>query len=81
MMRHHDQKQTWGGKDLFQLLSYITVCHQGQSGQELKRKAGADAEARKELLTDLLLMVCSAFHIAAHEVRCPQRAGHFHITN
>jgi hypothetical protein len=47
--KHHSQKASWGGKDLFNLYFQCTVHHCGKSGQELKQgrnpELGSDAEA------------------------------------
>lgn len=37
MMRHYEQKQVGEEMAYFQLLFYMTVCPQWQSGQELKK--------------------------------------------
>jgi hypothetical protein len=48
-VKHHDQKATWGGNDLFGLGFPINVHHKRKSEQELKQgrnlEAGADTEA------------------------------------
>lgn len=50
-MKHHDQKQLWGGKDVFGLLFHIIV-DQRKSGQEVKQdrspETGADTEAMEK---------------------------------
>jgi hypothetical protein len=52
VMKHHDQKASWGGKGLFGLHFYIIVHHRRKSGQELKQvrnlEPGSDAETIKE---------------------------------
>ena len=57
VMKHHDQKASWGGKGLFDLLFHITVHHRRKSGQELKQgrilEVGADAEAVEEVAAGL----------------------------
>ena len=49
VMKHHDQKASWGGKGLSDLHFLITDYHQRKSGQEVKQgrnlEVGADAEA------------------------------------
>jgi hypothetical protein len=34
---HHDQKASWGGKNLFSLLFHVALHHQRKSGLELKQ--------------------------------------------
>ena len=65
VMKHHDQKASWGWKGLFSLHFHIAVHHQGKSGQELTQdrnlEAGADAEAiGGVLLIGLFPLACSA---------------------
>ena len=47
-MKHHEQKESWGRKVLFNLYFHIAAHHQKKIGQELKQasnpEAGADAE-------------------------------------
>jgi hypothetical protein len=64
LIKHHDQKASWGGKGLFSLHFHIAVHHQRKSGQELTRgrdlEAGADAEAMEAYwLVPLACSTCS----------------------
>jgi hypothetical protein len=51
VMKHHEQKSSWEGKDLLSLHFHTADHHQRESGQELKQgrilEARADAEVMK----------------------------------
>jgi hypothetical protein len=44
VMKHHDEKASWGGKSLFGLHFLITVHHQRKLRQELKQDRNLEQE-------------------------------------
>jgi hypothetical protein len=77
VIKHHEQKASWGGKDVFVLYFPIVVHHWRKSGQELKQgrnlKAGAAAEAIG-LFTGLFLLAYSAYFLIEPRITCPGMA-------
>jgi hypothetical protein len=57
--KHHDQKASWGEKDLYDLPFHITVHHQRKPDQELKQGRNLEAEADTEAMEGCCLLACS----------------------
>ena len=61
VMKHHNQKAIYGGKDLFVLYFQVTIYHQRKSGQELKQDWNLEAGAYAEAMEGHCLLACSSW--------------------
>jgi hypothetical protein len=71
--KHHDQKASWGEKDLFSLHFHITVYYQRKSGQELKQVRMQ--ELIEEAMEGCYLLACSACFLIDPKITSPGMAA------